>query len=169
MLGSAWPLPEIEERETYDRARLAVTLPRSGTMTFIRALAGGAFELSPGHVIVPIEAAAEVRQLSAKHDHTNTDNISQFLLEELAFGGKSIAVDVNGKKRSLSFRDLARFCIVDETAIQSETSPVESGQYQTTTAERSTFKLLLTGIDGIDNLTSEGANHQLKCLRFMQP
>jgi hypothetical protein len=113
----------------------------------MRALAGGAFGLFTGHVTTPGEVAAEVRQLSAKHDHTNADNISQFLLEELGFGGKFVAVDANGKKRSLSFRDLSRFCIVDETAIQSETSPVESGQYQTTTAEPSTFKLLLTGVD----------------------
>jgi hypothetical protein len=147
MLGSTRPLPEIEQRIAYERAWLAVTLPRSGARTFMRALAGGAFELFPGHVMTVGEGAADVRQLSAKHDHTNTDNISQFLLEELGFGGKFIAVDANGKKRSLSFRDLARFCIVDETAIQSETSPVQSGQYQTATAERSTFKLLLTGID----------------------
>jgi hypothetical protein len=147
MLGSSRPLPEIEEREPYDRAWLMVTLPRSGAITLMRALAGGAFELYQGHLTAPVDAGADVRQLSAKHDHTNTDNISQFLLEELGFGKKSIAVDANGKKRSLSFRDLARFCIVDETAIQSETSPVETGQYQTTTAERSAFKLLLTGVD----------------------
>jgi len=42
---------------------------------------------------------------------------------------------------------LARFCITDETAIQSEASPAESGQYQFATAERSVFKLLITGID----------------------
>jgi hypothetical protein len=145
MLGSARPLPEVEQLKAYDRAWLAVSLPHSGAMTFMRALAGGAFELYAGHVKVPGESAA--RQLSAKHDHTNTDNVSQFLLEELGFAGKSIAVDLSGKKRSLSFRDLARFCIVDETAIQSETSPVETGQYLTVTAERSTFKLLLTGED----------------------
>jgi hypothetical protein len=147
MLGSGRPLPEIEEREAYDRAWLAVTLPQSGAVTLMRALAGGSFELYPGHVLTSDEAGANLRQLSAKHDHSNTDNVSQFLLEELGFGGKSIAVDANGKKRSLSFRDLVRFCIVDETAIQSETSPIETGQYQTATAERSTFKLLITGVD----------------------
>jgi len=75
------------------------------------------------------------------------DNISQLLLAELGLGGKQIAVDANGKKRSLSFRDLTKHCIVDETTIQSEGSPVESGQYTTITAERSVFKLLLTGVD----------------------
>ncbi len=57
------------------------------------------------------------------------------------FGSRFIAVDANGKKRSLSFRDLSRFCITDETAIQAELSPAESGQYPTVTAERSVFKL----------------------------
>jgi hypothetical protein len=83
MLGSARPLPEIEEREAYDRAWLALTLPRSGAMTFMRALAGGAFELYPGHVTEPGEDAAEVRQLSAKHDHTNTENSRSFFWRSL--------------------------------------------------------------------------------------
>lgn len=147
MLGSARPLPEIEEREGYERAWLSATLPQSGDITLMRALAGGSFELYAGHVTAPAEPEHNVRQLSAKHDHTNTDNVSQFLLEELGFGSKFIAIDPNGKKRSLSFRDLARFCIVDETAIQSEVSPAESGQYPTVTAERSVFKLLTTGLD----------------------
>jgi hypothetical protein len=77
----------------------------------------------------------------------NTDNISQFLLDELGFAGKQVAVDANGKKRSLSFRDLSRFCIVDETAIQSEASPAESGQHVSQTLERSVFRLLITGQD----------------------
>jgi len=85
--------------------------------------------------------------LSARNDATNTENVSQFLLTELDLTGKEIAFDVNGKKRPLSFRDLVRFCLVDEVAIQSESSPVESGQVISTTAERSVFKLLLTGQD----------------------
>jgi hypothetical protein len=147
MLGSARPLPGIEEREGYERVWLAATLPQLRDVTLMRALAGGSFELYAGHVTAPGEPGQNVRQISARHDHTNTDNISQLLLEELGFGLKSIAIDPNGKKRSLSFRDLARFCIVDETAIQSEASPAESGQYATVTAERSVFKLLTTGLD----------------------
>lgn len=146
MLGSSRPLPEISEREGYDRAWLALTLPTQGDVTLTRALAGGAFEIHDGHVssIVP---GKNIRALSARHDHSNDDNLSQLLLNELGFGNKFIAVDANGKKRSLSFRDVIRFCLVDETIIQSETSPVEAGQYTTATAERSAFKLLLTGID----------------------
>jgi hypothetical protein len=52
-----------------------------------------------------------------------------------------------GRKRPLSFRDLVRYCLVDETAIQSETSTAESGQVISPTVEQSVFKLLLTGQD----------------------
>lgn len=148
MLGGSQPLPDITERRAYNRAWLGLDLPDSGAVTLVRALAGGAFEFYPGDVR-PGEVAhgANVRTLSARHDRSNMDNLSQFLLEELGIGNFQISKDANGNKRTLSFRDLARFCIVDETAIQSEISPALSGQYQTGTAEKSIFKLLLTGVD----------------------
>jgi hypothetical protein len=147
MLGSSRPLPEIEERKTFERAWLSATLPLSGGVTFMRALAGGSLELHNGQIELASERKSNGRHLSARHDHASDENISQFLLNELGFGSKFVAIDANGKKRSLSFRDLAKFCIVDETAIQSENSPAESGQYPTVTSERSVFKLLTTGLD----------------------
>jgi hypothetical protein len=103
MLGSTRPLPDIKERNGYERAWIALTLPKAGNVTLMRALVGGSFELYPGHVSAPGAASENVRQLSAKHNHTNTDYISQFLLDELGFANKQVAVDVYGKKRSLSF------------------------------------------------------------------
>jgi hypothetical protein len=147
LLGSSRPLPEIQERENFERAWLSMQMPQTGSITLMRALAGGALELHEGTATFVDDKKSNGRHLSARHDHTSTDNVSQFLLNELGFGSKSVAVDANGKKRSLSFRDIARFCIVDETAIQSESSPAESGQYPTVTTERSVFKLLTTGID----------------------
>ena len=147
MLGAARDLPGIAEREPYDRAWLGLDLPQLGPATIMRPLAGGSLELHSGLVTAPAENGLHVRELSGRHDHTNRDNISQLLLEEIGLSGREIAVDVNGKKRSLSFRDLARFCIVDETAIQSEMSPALSGQHQFATAERSIFRLLITGGD----------------------
>ena len=47
----------------------------------------------------------------------------------------------------LSYRDLERFSIVNETKIQEGTSPVLTGQYDSKTAETSVFKYLLTGVD----------------------
>lgn len=146
MLGGSKPLPQFSEREGYDRAWLTMTLPKQGEVTLTRALAGGAFELQGGHSLSTMRDA-NVRRLSARHDNSNEDNISQLLLNEIGIGNKAIAVDASGNKRGLSFRDIIRFSLVDETIIQSEDSPAMSGQYATGTAERSIFKLLLTGID----------------------
>jgi hypothetical protein len=102
MLGSSAPLPSTTERQPYERAWLAVDLPKYGTATFRRALAGGPFELLPGDV--QVANGRNTPQLSARHDPGNTNNLSQFLLEELGLSGREIATDINGKKRSLSFR-----------------------------------------------------------------
>ena len=144
MLGGSRVLPDISERRPYDRVWLGITTG-DGDETLTRALAGGNFRLERGLVVE--SATGSNRVLGARHDPGDDGNISQFLLGHAGLQGKRIAVDANGKKRSLSFRDVARFCIVDETTIQSEDSPVQSGQAVSQTAERSTFKLLLTGID----------------------
>lgn len=147
MLGGSRELPGIEERRAYDQAWLVLELPKSGTSTFVRALRGGPLELYAGDVNPGDENGLTPRQLSAKHDAANLDNVSNLLLDELGLAGREVVVDSNGKKRSLSFRDLVRFCIVDETEIQSETSPALSGQYQSSTVERSVFRMLVTGVD----------------------
>jgi multidrug efflux pump subunit AcrA (membrane-fusion protein) len=147
LLGGGSALPEITERDGYDRAWLALTLPKFGNATFMRSLAGGAFELLPAHILEADPKRKDRRKLSAKHNAAKPDNMSQFLLNELGLSGRSIAEDVYGKKRSLSFRDLVRYCLIDEAAIQSETSPVESGQVIGTTEEHSVLKLMLTGQD----------------------
>ena len=147
MLGGGSALPGITERDGYDRAWLNLTLPKSGDMTFMRALAGGAFEVLPGSVFEADPKRKDRRKLSGKHNAARPDNMSQFLLSELELSGRSIAQDAYGKKRSLSFRDLVRYCLIDEAAIQSETSPIESGQVIGTTEEHSVLKLMLTGQD----------------------
>ncbi|KZE18542.1 MULTISPECIES: hypothetical protein [Sphingomonas] len=145
MLGGSRLLPDISERRPYERVWLGLSTP-DGDEMLSRALAGGNFAVRPG-LAVPQDGADDVRVLGAKHDHTDDANLSQFLLGQVGLRGKRIAVDANGKKRSLSFRDISRFCIVDETTIQSEGSPIQTGSPVTQTAERSAFKLLLTGID----------------------
>ena len=116
MLGGGSALPEITERDGFDRAWLSLTLPKSGDMTFMRALVGGAFEVLPGHMLDADPKRKDRRKLSAKHNAAKLDNMSQFLLSELGLSGRSIAEDVYGKKRSLSFRDLVRYCLIDEAA-----------------------------------------------------
>ena len=146
MLGGTTLLPDIGERIGYEKALLGLHLPKTGDATLVRSLAGGPFELVEA-LVDSAGSQTNYRQLSARHDANKEDNLSQFLLSELDLVQRQIASDANAKKRSLSFRDLIRYGIVDEAAIQSEASPVESGQFALTTAERSVFKLLLTGQD----------------------
>jgi hypothetical protein len=145
LLGGSRQLPEIDERRPYDRAWLGLSIPPD-EVTLSRALASGNFMLDQG-LVTTAASSAERRVLGARHDAGGDGNVSQFMLSHLGLQGLRIAVDANGKKNSLSFRDVVRFCIVDETTIQSEHSPVESGVPTSRTKERSTFKLLLTGID----------------------
>ncbi|MFV1919633.1 hypothetical protein VPH46_09445 [Sphingomonas sp. MJ1 (PH-R8)] len=145
MLGGSKALPDIAERRPFDRAWLGLATP-GGDETISRALAGGNYRLHDG-LAIGADAPGSNRVLGARHDPHDDNNISRHLLGLVGLDGRRIAVDANGKRRSLSFRDVARFCIVDETTIQSEGSPIQSGQAVSQTAERSTFKLLLTGID----------------------
>lgn len=145
MFGGKGPLPQIPESSAFDKVSLDLVLPLSGECSISRAMVGGAFQMIYGPGEEP--TGNNSRVLSAKHDPSSDDNLSQLLLNECGFGSRYIAKDANGGKRSLSFRDIVRFCIVDETSIQSETSPAETGQYLTVTSERSALKFLLTGVD----------------------
>jgi hypothetical protein len=101
MLGGSTPLPGITERQPYDRALLSVDLPKYGTATFRRALAGGQFELLPGDV--QSVNGGPTQQLLARHDPSNTNNLSQFLLDQLGLTDREIVTDMHGRKRRPEF------------------------------------------------------------------
>ncbi len=145
MLGGQDVLPDIKERQKYDRVLLGLKLPDGERVTLFRSMQGGPFTMVDGAVLSM--DAGRRRVLAAKHDAKRDDNLSNFLLKSLGLQGLQIAKDLSGTKRSLSFRDLVPFCVVDETAIQSENSPAESGEKLFRQEERSVFKLLLTGHD----------------------
>ncbi|MBX3479276.1 MAG: hypothetical protein KF842_02675 [Caulobacter sp.] len=146
MFGASRALPDINESQGYDTAWLALTLPKQGDVTLSRALRGGGFLLHKGHVTEPVEGE-NARALQPKHDPVREENLSALLLGELDLRGKQIATNAFGQKRPLSFRDLDLTFLVDETSIQIERSPVEGGQRDDRTTERSVFRLSLTGVD----------------------
>ncbi len=142
VLGSApKELPNIEEREPYDRAWLALHLPKFGAAVLERSTKGGAIALHTG----PKETA-QPRLLGATHADDDPDTLSSFLLDELGFGRKRIAKNAAGQTVSLSFRNLVRYCIVDETSIQATQPPI-CGTRPDIALDRSIFRLVLTGHD----------------------
>jgi hypothetical protein len=147
MFGASRELPAIVERRPYDSIHLYLQIGEAERVKLERAIVGGDFKHH--------STDGTARTLAARHSRDNNTNLSNYLLGCLRVTGKEVAKDKSGTKKPLSFRDIARFCITDETSIQSETSPVESGDVTLAPMERNTFKFLLTGEDDSALITQE--------------
>jgi predicted nuclease with TOPRIM domain len=146
MLGQEDPVRDIPERAGYDRIRLAIESSGWPPLTLDRSVEGGHFhayeELLEGGT-----PQTQPRTLRSKHSGARQDTLSFALLERSGFNLKVLRMNAKGKTRSLSFRDLARLCVVTEEEIDKRGSPLLSGQFTTGTSEYAAFKLMLTGTD----------------------
>lgn len=146
VLGASDKLSDIKEREGYDRVFLGLRVSDQSTFTLERAVVGGKIKAHNGKV-TSAPSVAPLQILAPKHNPNNSANISSFLLEKISLLGKRIRKNASGATNSLSFRNLSHLCIVSQTEMQQKRSPIETGQAVSKTAELSTFKLLLTGVD----------------------
>ncbi|WP_334109251.1 hypothetical protein [Methylobacillus sp.] len=147
MLGGKPPLREITERLGYDRILLGIETLAGELFTIHRSTDGGSFMLYEGLHKQPPEGDLEAKTLSEIHSDRNEANLSSFLLELSGLSRKRVRKNARGETNSLSFRNIARLLIVTETEITQQRSPLLDGNYTADTANTSTFKLLLTGID----------------------
>ncbi len=139
MMGRRRPPKQIPEAASYDTVFLALRIGADDEeLVLERSLRGGEFRLHRG---------GEVRVLGAEHQPNNEETISHFFLEASGLAGVKVRTNQQGKTRPLSFRDIARLVLVDETSVISEPSPIHSGQYTSKTVESSVFRFLLTGVD----------------------
>ncbi len=141
MLGGTTIPKKINEANDYSLCYFQIESRDAIMWTLKSDLVGGDFHLYEG-TINNITTGSSYRPLSRTHDSSNFDNISQWLLGLCNLQNKAIKTNAQGKKRGLSYRDLSRFCFVDETKIITDKSPIISGQYILETAEKSTFKLI---------------------------
>ncbi|MCB0623037.1 MAG: AAA family ATPase [Saprospiraceae bacterium] len=146
MLGSSTGLRDIPERVGYDTVFLGMEDSNGQTFTLERSTTGGAYRCYEGLYQSRPEQIA-VRTLGQKHNPTNHDNLSMFLLEKIGLDGKRVQKNKGGDTNTLSFRNLAHLCLVGEGDIQKQGSPFETGQFMYRTVELSTLKLLLSGSD----------------------
>ncbi len=145
MMGAS-NLKEIPERDGYSIVLLGVELPDGQRVTFARSVSGGAFSVFLSDIRQgPLPAPDEV--LAAKHSPSSESNISRYLLSQVGLDDKRVRRNIRGETDSLSFRNLAHLCVVDETQMQSETPPALTGQYTTRTKEISVLKLVLQSED----------------------
>ncbi len=139
MLGGQRELPNIKEREPYNKLWLDIAFSPDYKASLERAIVGGAFKLH--------ETKEVARTLAPKHDANNPNNISTFLLTQMEAAGRKVSVDASGTHNNLTFRDIAGIVLTNEIAIQSENSPAESGERGDQTRERNVLKFMLTGED----------------------
>lgn len=145
MMGAS-ALKEIPERDGYSMALLGLELPSSERVTLARAVAGGAFSLYLSDIRAgPLPVADET--LAPRHSPSAESNISRYLLKQVDLDDKRVRKNVRGETDSLSFRNLAHLCVVDETQMQSETPPALTGNYVSKTKEISVLKLILQAED----------------------
>ncbi|MBF7097805.1 AAA family ATPase [Alkalibacter mobilis] len=91
----------------------------------------------------------EKNVMPTKHDATNPNNLSRYLLQLLQEHEENALLKKNNKNdtRTLSFRDIVHLVTVDETDIISENSAFSSDQYTEKTVRKSVFKYVITGND----------------------
>ena len=155
MLGSSSKPKPIKESSVYSSISMKIKSYNEKEFTLQSDLKGGDFLVDSGKD-VPL-------RLSRKHDPNDLDNISSFLLTLNNLEGKKIRTNAKGKTRNVSYRNIVRFFMVDETRIITDKSPITSGQYTTATEEKSTFKLILSGQDDsdiIENLSKDQIKHR---------
>ncbi|MBV7598017.1 AAA family ATPase [Aeromonas sp. sia0103] len=139
-------LRHIPELNGYEKARIAIESSKKGLWTFERSIDGGNYRVFEGDV----KTANNLKEsciVKMKHAAGREDNISGWLLGAIDLLSKSVRKNAAGMCRSLSFRDIARLIIVNEKEIIRQDSPFLTGQYISKTAEKSTLKLMLTGVD----------------------
>jgi flagellar biosynthesis/type III secretory pathway chaperone len=143
-LGASSPPESPPEQIGYEGVVLAMEASDGRAWTLFRSLQGGDILKVEGlQTEWPDEGVAEV--LSA--NHRNANSLSKFLLSVLGMSGVKLRRNARGETKDLSFRNLAHLMFISEGKIQSETSPIETGQYISRTAEFSLCKYLLTGTD----------------------
>ncbi|MDF9304873.1 hypothetical protein P5P81_21240 [Tritonibacter mobilis] len=146
MFGAKGPLKDIPEIVGYDQILLALQFSASDIITARRSMDGGRFEVFEGAFSDELPET-EGQVLSETHSSRDSDNMSAFLLGKIGLTDKKIRKNAKDETQNLSFRNLARLCIVNEEEIIQKRSPLSDGNYTADTANTSVFRLLLTGVD----------------------
>jgi hypothetical protein len=143
-LGASAPPEAPPEQRGYEGILLGIEALDGRTWTLCRSLQGGDIRRLDGlHETWPGEGTGEI--LGASHRAANS--LSKFLLDLVGMSDVRLRRNAKGDLQDLSFRNIAHLVIVPEGKIQSEVSPIETGQYVSKTVEFSVFKYMLTGID----------------------
>ncbi|GAB2758293.1 ATP-binding protein [Nocardioides salsibiostraticola] len=155
MLGGR-ELREVPEAAGYRLMLLGVELDDGQVLTLARDLRGGRVSVFDEDLRT-LPSRLPDRDLLGQHQKDNPDTISHFFLDELGIADAKLRKNVRNQVQSMSLRNIAHLVLVDEERMQSRSTPVESGNPTSRTAERSAFKLLLEGEDDSDLTEADDA------------
>lgn len=148
VLGAS-ALKEIPERRGYRTVMLGIDLEDGTEVTLARGVDGGAISLYSGRQRTDPKRPADV-VLAGKHSATNEASVSRYLLQQVGLDGRRVRRNNRNETDSLSFRNLAHLCVVDEVQMQSDIPPALTGRPASKTKEISVLRLLLEDADDSD-------------------
>jgi hypothetical protein len=146
LLGAKDRPRQISERDGYDRARLVLQETDGKVFTLERSTDGGEFHQFEGNWLSD-KPKVKPRLLRQNHAEGRKDTLSTYLLSAIGIAEQRVRKNQDGATVSLSFRNLIKLVVVQESDITKRSSPFLSGQRTSATVDYSVFKLLLTGVD----------------------
>ncbi|WP_299112390.1 AAA family ATPase [uncultured Winogradskyella sp.] len=156
MFGGSKPPKPIKESRNYDFIYLELIDSTNTTYTLLSDLKGGNFKLY-NLSIDKIKETDEFEILDRKHSPYNEQTVSAFLLKLNNLTGKKIRTNQKGKTRPISYRDIVKFSMVNESKITTEESLIVS-HYTKATEESNVLKLIVTGNDDSNIIESLSQN-----------
>lgn len=145
MLG-AKSLKEIPERQGYSTVLLGLRLSDGSLATLSRSVDGGNIGLYLDDIRSAPSGLPD-KTLAPRHHATSDENISRYLLSSTDLEDRKVRKNARNETDSLSFRNVAHLCVVDETQMQSLVPPALTGNYVSKTKEISVLKLMLQNED----------------------
>lgn len=150
LLGAENCPKDIPESKGYTEAYLQIRTSDNRVFTISRALK----TLSKASVTEAVFEKYNTSQkivLGERNGTFDGANLSEFLLRLMGVVDVQLKVNAQNKTRKLSFRDIARLTLIDETRIITEGSPVYTAMtnFYEFTVEKSSFRYLLT--ENVDN------------------
>ncbi len=144
ILAGKDPPKNIKEAEGYQKIQAELRTFDGRIFTLSRQFNDNLILMSE----CPYEEFGQSESLKLSTQHSDSkDNLSAYLLSLLQLYGKQLKKNQWNEKKSISFRDLTKFCIIKETKIINDKSPIFDGYVTDETTNKSLFKLLLTGKD----------------------
>lgn len=146
LLGAGTCPKDIPESSGYTEAYLQIRTNENRVYTIFRSLKS-ASKAKVSETIYEKYSVSEKKELGEKNGTFDGENISEFLLNLMGVKDVSIKLSAANKTRKISYRDIARLTLIDESRIITEGSPVYTSMLNFTslTGERSAFRYLLTG------------------------